>query len=275
MGFGQPLIQGFAMSKFILRKRTSGFTTVSNNVIRALKDKLEVLGLYLYLLSLPDNWEFYKTQLCKECSIGINKLDKMLKILADLELVQYGQKRDLNGRFEHFYMDIFDIETIKINELEKIGSPVYENRGTVTVARSQEAIKEVLTKQASLLKKEKINISCPSDDGLKYFDAFWKSFPRKQKKKDSQRIWKRDKLDNIAQNILEDVIKRTDAYWRFKQKEYIPLPSTYLNGEGWNDEIIRPAEKLTSEKHAYVNKPEAYAAVNKMPFHEADRHEKH
>ena len=241
------------MSKFILRKRTSGFTTVSNNVIHALKGKLDVLGLYLYLLSLPDNWQFYKTTLCKECSVGINKLDKMLKTLSEFELVQIGQKRNMNGRFEPVHFEIFDLEhvkeSIKINnlekELEKTGSPFYENRGTVTVAPSQEAIKEVIQ-----IKNEKINISCPSDDGLCWFDEFWQSYPRKQKKKDSQRIWKRDKLDNIATLILRDIKKRTEAYWRFKQKEHIPMPSTYLNGVGWTDEIFSPAviKKPTFEK---------------------------
>jgi hypothetical protein len=225
------------MSKFILRKRTSGFTTVSNNVIHALKGNLQVLGLYLYLLSLPDNWEFHKTHLCKECHIGINKIDKLLKILSSFELVQYGQKRDEQGRFEHFYMDIFDLESIKINNLKNEVQPVYENRGTETVAPSQEAIKEIEQK-----KENKRNISCSSDDEPRFFNEFWKNYPRKQKKKDTLDLWKKKKFDTIATKIIEDVKKRTHIYWQFKQKDFIPLPSTYLNGEGWTDEIIQPAK---------------------------------
>jgi transcription initiation factor IIE alpha subunit len=242
------------MSKFILRKRTSGYTTVSNSVIHALKGHLEVLGLYLYLLSLPDNWEFYKTQLCKECKVGINKLDKMLKILSELKLVQYGQKRGLNGQFEHFYMDIFDIESIKINELDNDGSPFYENRGTVTVAPSQEATKEIIKK----IKKEKINIPCSSSDEPKHFDEFWENYPRKQKKKETKKIWKREKLDEIALIIISDVKKRSDEYWKFKHKEHIPLPDTYLNGTRWNDEHIKPAtsEKSNSERFVLQKKEE-------------------
>jgi hypothetical protein len=229
------------MSKYILRNRTSGFTTVSNNVIHALKSNLPALGLYLYLLSLPDNWEFYKTQIAKECSMGINKLDKLLKVLSSFELVQYGQKRSITGQFENFYIDIYDIESIKINKLQNQKNepvqPVYENRATVTVAPSQSAIKETIQN-----KKEKTNISCSSesDERNLFFDKFWKIYPRKQKKKESKKTWKKID-DKIMPLILEDVKKRYDLYWRFKQKEYIPLPTTYLNGCLWEDEIIIPA----------------------------------
>ncbi len=229
------------MSKFILRKRTSGFTTVSNNVIHVLKGNLEVLGLYLYLLSLPDDWEFYKTHLCKEFSIGIKKLEKLLKILSSFELVQYGQKRNEKGQYETFYIDIYDTETIKINKLEN-SSPVGQNCRTVKAdGRSGEATKEVL--QNKQLLKNKENISCSSkSDEPKFFDEFWKAYPRKQKKKDTQKIWKNKKYDGISKILIDDVLKRINSDWKGKNKEFIPLPSSYLNGERWTDEIIEPIE---------------------------------
>lgn len=143
------------MSKHILRKRHSGFTIVSNNVINVLKGNLEALGLYLHLLSLPDNWEFYKTHLCKEYQIGIKKLEKLLKVLASFELVQYGQKRNEKGQFEAFYMDIYDLDTIKINKLEENSPDGHFCRTAKTVRRSGEAIKEVLKKEVKKEIKER------------------------------------------------------------------------------------------------------------------------
>jgi hypothetical protein len=147
------------VSKLTLRKHTKGFTTISNSVVKVLKDDLESLGLYLFLLSLPNDWTFYKTNLCKECSVGIKKLEKLLKKLRKFGLVKYGQQRNNKGRFSKFYLDIYDIETIKINNIETItinnlednndsDSPVGQNCRTVeTVRRSGEAIKEELTKE--------------------------------------------------------------------------------------------------------------------------------
>jgi len=150
------------MSKHILRKHVHGFTTVSNNLIKALKIDLTTLGLYVHLLSLPDNWEFYKTQLCKDCHIGIKKLEKHLRTLQDMGLVNYGQKRDENGRFTQFYMDIYDTETVKAvssegkKENKKLSTaPEGQNcRTAKTVGRFREAIKEVHSKEEKKDKKE-------------------------------------------------------------------------------------------------------------------------
>lgn len=227
------------MSKYILRKHVHGFTSVSNNVIKALKDDLEALGFYLFILSLPDNWEFYKTFLAKECKIGIKKLERILKKLGSFGLVQYGQKRDEHGRFSEFYLDIYDLETLKINELEKsqhVEPPVGQNCRTVeTVGRSGEAIKETLTKETLKTKKE---ILRSSDDEPVMFNDFWNIYPRKQKRKPAMNIWKRKKYDEIAPLIMANIKHRLEHEWKGKSKTHIPLPDTYLNQERWTDELI-------------------------------------
>jgi predicted transcriptional regulator len=132
------------MSKHILRKHLSNFTIVSNNIIKILKHDLSSLGFYLHIVSLPDNWVFYKTALAKECGIGINKLEKILKKLKSVGLIEYGQKRNTNGRFSEFYLDVYDLETLKINDI----APDVKNHRTVkTVAPFQEAIQETYTKK--------------------------------------------------------------------------------------------------------------------------------
>jgi DNA-binding transcriptional ArsR family regulator len=75
------------------------------------------------------------------------------------------------------------------------------------------------------------------------FEQFWLCNPRKQGKEKAWRIWKRDKLYKIADQIIGDVKLRYDKYWKFKEKEFIPLPATYLNGKQWNDELIEPVIK--------------------------------
>lgn len=138
--------KGLNMAKFVLRKRSSGFTTLSNNVIAVLKDDVFALGLYVYLLSLPDNWEFYKTELCSSLKCGIKKLEQKLKRLKSHGLVQFGQERNEKGQFERFTLDIFDTETPICSKNEE--KPVGQNCRTVkTVRRFQEAIKEVITKK--------------------------------------------------------------------------------------------------------------------------------
>jgi hypothetical protein len=68
----------------------------------------------------------------------------------------------------------------------------------------------------------------------KDFELFWNLYPRKLEKKKSKIKW--DKLDCDTQNkILVDIPKRISG--RKWSEGYIENPTTYLNGERWNDAI--------------------------------------
>lgn len=73
------------------------------------------------------------------------------------------------------------------------------------------------------------------------FDQFWEVWPKKVKKKRTLEIWKRRKLDEIADTLIADVRVRlrTDDRWI---RGFIPDPPTYLNGDRWEDEITKPKE---------------------------------
>lgn len=68
------------------------------------------------------------------------------------------------------------------------------------------------------------------------FEDFWGVYPRREKKKQARDIWVRKKLDEIADGIISDVLKRKQAHSTWIAG-YIPHATTYLNGERWNDEI--------------------------------------
>lgn len=233
------------MSKYTLRKHTFGFTIVSNAVIQELKTDLECLGFYTYILSLPDNWTFYKTQLAKGCKIGIKKLDRILKKLGSFDLVKCGQKRNEQGQFSDFYMDIYDLDTLKINKLDEelqIDPPEGQNcRTAETVGRSGEAIQETYTKEINTNKQDK-DIGQPSVDPKSsdpsLFDDFWKEYPRRVKRKKTKIIWDQKKLYLIFDQIISNIRQRNATEWKGKEKQYIPHPTTYLNNEQWNDEIL-------------------------------------
>jgi hypothetical protein len=66
------------------------------------------------------------------------------------------------------------------------------------------------------------------------FEKFWQRYPKKVKKKTAKDIWMRKKPD--LDTLLADIENRTsnDSQW---QDGFIPHPTTYLNGERWNDDI--------------------------------------
>lgn len=71
----------------------------------------------------------------------------------------------------------------------------------------------------------------------KYFEIFWEAYPRKVGKKYAKQIWdKKIKLEQIGA-VLEGLEEyKTSLEWLKDGGQYIPHPSTFLNGERWEDE---------------------------------------
>lgn len=68
------------------------------------------------------------------------------------------------------------------------------------------------------------------------FDDFWDAYPKKKDKKKAFEKWKARGLDSVADDLIKDVKNRieNDAQWK---RGYVPLPTTYINGDRWQDEI--------------------------------------
>lgn len=88
------------------------------------------------------------------------------------------------------------------------------------------------------------------DLGQNKFDQFWEVYPKKRKKKESKEVWKKKKLEGIAEKIITDVTnrKKHDQRWL---EDFIPDPTTYLRGERWDDEIQTRLDNVHElESHA-------------------------
>jgi hypothetical protein len=64
------------------------------------------------------------------------------------------------------------------------------------------------------------------------FSEFWKNYPRKESKKKSQQIWNHLSLTKKKKILLDLKTRYQDT-----DPKYIPIPTTYLNGERWEDEM--------------------------------------
>lgn len=73
------------------------------------------------------------------------------------------------------------------------------------------------------------------------FGKFWELYPKKVEKKKAEAKWNR--LKKTEQDaILTDLPKRkATEQWQKAAGQYVPNPTTYLNGERWNDSIVTPA----------------------------------
>ena len=71
------------------------------------------------------------------------------------------------------------------------------------------------------------------------FNSFWTEYSKKVDKKKALNIWlKKIKPDNELFEKIMSSLKRTklSKEWQKNGGEFIPHPTTWLNGERWNDE---------------------------------------
>lgn len=76
------------------------------------------------------------------------------------------------------------------------------------------------------------------------FLRFWDAYPagKRSRKDDAHEVWKRDKLAEFEEIIIEDVKRRAAEHWGWIKNngEFIPGAQVYLNQHRWNDDIEPP-----------------------------------
>ena len=71
------------------------------------------------------------------------------------------------------------------------------------------------------------------------FDTFWRKYPRKEGKKKAWERWQKLDPDPV---LFAAILSGLDAHIRSEQwrRGVIPHPTTWLNGERWEDELTPP-----------------------------------
>ena len=76
---------------------------------------------------------------------------------------------------------------------------------------------------------------CAARDFSAEFDIFWKEYPRKAG--DKEKAYSAFCKANVPLDVLLNAIKRQKSSSQWQKPEFIPHPTTWLNGKRWEDEI--------------------------------------
>ncbi len=96
------------------------------------------------------------------------------------------------------------------------------------------------------IEKKRIKSSAKDTQNDTNFDVFWKEYPNKKNKKKAREIWNRRNLGNgWFEKILSSLVvfKKSDK-WNKDGGEYVPMPTTWLNGDRWEDEIENKTDEM-------------------------------
>ena len=84
-----------------IKKRCQPFTQVDNKLVNDTRLSMQAVGLFVYLWSKPNDWQYIKEQLVKRFNIGRDGLNSALKLLEDCNYLYKQCTRGEAGKFTH------------------------------------------------------------------------------------------------------------------------------------------------------------------------------
>ncbi len=90
------------------------------------------------------------------------------------------------------------------------------------------------------------------------FDQFWRAYPKKTKKADALKAWKKLKPDG---ELIDQILRAVEAHkksgqWIRDDGQYIPNPATWINGNRWEDELAEYSPSAASN-----SKPAPFSGI--------------
>ncbi len=184
-------------------------------------------------------------------SLKIRGLDE--QTVAKLEGKQ-SQNQTVNSRKIRHNKNIYK---------NKYKNNIYSQSEIDTVSFSQEdnnsnTKKEADTKVPTSEKKKNTSSKKKQEEKyLQMFNEFWQLYPKKRAKANALKIWLKLKpSDELFKQILSAVKTQSNSEdWLKEKGKYIPYPTTWLNGERWEDEITEAAGNSQPQETEPCKKP--------------------
>lgn len=96
------------------------------------------------------------------------------------------------------------------------------------------------------LGKDRLDNTCAD------FETFWDAYPKKKSKGTARKAFTKALQKTSFDTIMNALYKMRDTKeWTKDDGQYVPYPATWLNGEGWDDEI-KNADGLDNLRSLYA-----------------------
>jgi hypothetical protein len=193
-------------------------------------------GQKLVLLMLANHCNDHTRQcnpsqklLAEECSMGLSTLKGHLNALEEAGYLETINVFKDNIQRPNQYLLKFSSSQNRATPPSGSGYPPSQNLATEP---------EVKTRIEPVVQKDP------------FFVEFWKAYPRKTNKEFAERVFAKLKVDDaLLTKMIQAIHVQNKSVWKDKEQQYIPHPSTWLNGKRWEDEVVaKPMSASDREK---------------------------
>lgn len=118
-----------------------------------------------------------------------------------------------------------------------------------TLSGEKESEKEKGTQKEKDKEKEGVNEGAKAPCAREDFALFWAAYPNKQDKKKAQEVFARLRPSPALFTQIMDALdkQKRSEQWQKDGGRYIPLPTTWLRGRRWEDQVpVHPPGKTVS-----------------------------
>lgn len=172
--------------------------------------------------------------------------DSVRRALRDLEISGVIQRARRHGRGGFRTSDLITInrayQAESLEGTEPSGPTTYKaDRCDLTGSQPEPTRQSAGAKEITQIDHSEDHPVIPEPDRFSEFYAIW---PRKVNKPAAEKAWARAVIKEDAAVIIASAAAYRDNPAR-PQKQYIPYPATWLNADGWNDELPEAASSQT------------------------------
>lgn len=115
-------------TSFIREKKERDYTVINNTVLKDERLSWKAKGVFCYLLSLPEDWVIYQSELLKHSTDGRESLRNAINELEEYGYLIIDKKRDEKGHFTAIYKIIENPNEKTESGKTESENPTRENR---------------------------------------------------------------------------------------------------------------------------------------------------
>lgn len=240
------------MATFRTIKQDGDFVLVHKKFIYDSKLSARAKGVLLYLLSRPNDWQIYTSEIQKHMTDGIKSVNSAVKELMDAGYIKRTLKRSEKGTFKGYEYLVYEIPT---------ETPFAENGQTENglAENGQTENRQRHTTNNNSTNNDLTNNNNTNNDSntsatnvtRERFEEWWKLYDKKLDKKKAYSLFK----TALKEHSYETIMSGTREYLKtITNKQYQKYPKTFLSQESYmNDftEEIQPTGKDQLERMKY------------------------
>lgn len=253
----------------LVKNTAKNYTNISNAVIRDERLSWKARGIFIYMWSQADNWNFYVSELAKHSTDGEGALQSGLKELEKLGYLVRRHRQTKKGVFDGMEWVLTDhdpVKPIKGKIKEKTpkksknpsdGKPTeWKNHpvenGSLRNNNNKNYQQQEITKESNTNSASHSNAQSVSRLEEE-FEEVWSKYPNKKGKKQAfnhYKAWRKASVKHTNEYLLDQLNKYL-VYCRQNNSWYHPMNgSTWFNGR-FDDVLITENVSNKPKKRIY------------------------